>query len=212
MVKGAHKLLAFSPPCVSMYNQYVIICTCILFETIKHYVMLCYVMLCYVMLCYVKMLHACMHILRRHMHRQAGANCTDAKLYFLDDFPIFFYPNGTWTHPLTSIFFFGLFLTLQSPLKWALYAFFFLAFPAHGDPLRLRLDAIAKSRCSNDGDFLLRGRIFLRDENDADSVLMTESWQVCSSVVQTWTGTDGVDVSGQLLVSLIIVLHYKVRP
>ena len=25
----------------------------------------------------------------------------------------------------------------QSWLKWALYAFFFLAFPAHGDPLRL---------------------------------------------------------------------------
>ena len=61
---------------------------------------------------------------------------------------------------------------IQSGLKWALYAFFFLAFPAHGDPLRL--DAIAvlcpligiitkkirndgpktkKSRCSNDGDF-----------------------------------------------------------
>ena len=30
---------------------------------------------------------------------------------------------------------------IQSGLKWALYAFFFLAFPAHGDPLRL--DAIA---------------------------------------------------------------------
>ena len=29
----------------------------------------------------------------------------------------------------------------QSGLKWALYAFFFLAFPTHGDPLRL--DAIA---------------------------------------------------------------------
>ena len=28
----------------------------------------------------------------------------------------------------------------QSELKWALYAFFFLAIPAHGDPLRL--DAI----------------------------------------------------------------------
>ena len=62
----------------------------------------------------------------------------------------------------------------QLGLKWALYAFFFLAFPAHGDPLRLRLDAIAvfcpfigiitgkyemmaenekKGRCSNDGDF-----------------------------------------------------------
>ena len=30
----------------------------------------------------------------------------------------------------------------QSGLKWALYAFFFLAFHAHGDPLRLRLEAI----------------------------------------------------------------------
>ena len=32
------------------------------------------------------------------------------------------------------------------------------------------------------------------------------------SVVQTWAGTDRVDVSVQLLVSLIIVLHYKCRP
>ena len=36
-----------------------------------------------------------------------------------------------------------------------------------------------KSRCSNDGDFRLRGRRFWRDDNDGDSVLMTESWQVC---------------------------------
>ena len=50
MIKGAHKLPVFSPPFVSMYNQHVIICTCIIFETIKRYVMLCYVMLCYVML------------------------------------------------------------------------------------------------------------------------------------------------------------------
>ena len=35
-----------------------------------------------------------------------------------------------------------------------------------------------KSRCSNDGDFGLRGRRFWRDENDGDSVPMTESWQV----------------------------------
>ena len=53
MIKGVNKLLVFSPPFVSMYNQYVIICTCTISETIKHYVMLCYVMLCYVMLCYV---------------------------------------------------------------------------------------------------------------------------------------------------------------
>ena len=32
------------------------------------------------------------------------------------------------------------------------------------------------------------------------------------SVVQTWAVTDRVDVSVQLLVSLIIVLHYKFRP
>ena len=32
------------------------------------------------------------------------------------------------------------------------------------------------------------------------------------SVVQTWAGTDQVDVSVQLLVSFIIVLHYKCRP
>ena len=84
------------------------------------------------------------------------------------------------THSIFVVWIFVLFLTLQSPLKWALYAFFFLAFPAHGDPLRLRLDAIAKSRCSNDGDFRLRGWRFWRDENDGDSVLMTKSWQVCS--------------------------------
>ena len=32
------------------------------------------------------------------------------------------------------------------------------------------------------------------------------------SVVQTWAGTDRVDVSVQLLVSFIIVLRYKCRP
>ena len=37
-----------------------------------------------------------------------------------------------------------------------------------------------KSRSSNDGDFGLRGRRYWRDENDGDSVPMTESWQVCS--------------------------------
>ena len=42
--------------------------------------------------------------------------------------------------------------------------------------------------------------------------------QVCAfflgnpSVVQTWAGTDRVDVSVQLLVSLITALHYKCRP
>ena len=42
--------------------------------------------------------------------------------------------------------------------------------------------------------------------------------QVCAfflgnpSVVQTWAGTDRVDVSVQLLVSFIIVLRYKCRP
>ena len=86
----------------------------------------------------------------------------------------------------------------QSGLKWALYAFCFLAFPAHGDPLRLHDIAVCcpligiktgkyemmarkrkKKRCSNDGDFRLRGRRFWRDENDGESVPMTESWQVC---------------------------------
>ena len=42
-----------------------------------------------------------------------------------------------------------------------------------------------KSRCSNDGDFGLRGRRFWRDENDGDSVLMTESWQVCGTSMLT---------------------------
>ena len=40
-----------------------------------------------------------------------------------------------------------------------------------------------KIRCSNDGDFRLRGRRFWRDENDGDSVPMTESWQVCQIVI-----------------------------
>ena len=39
-----------------------------------------------------------------------------------------------------------------------------------------------KSPCSNDGDFGLRGRRFWRDENDGDSVPMTESWQVCIAI------------------------------
>ena len=36
-----------------------------------------------------------------------------------------------------------------------------------------------KKADSNDGDFGLCGRRFWRDENDGDSVPMTESWQVC---------------------------------
>ena len=47
-----------------------------------------------------------MRTLRRHVHHQAGANCTDAKLYFWTIFQFFFYPNGTWTHPPTSKLFF----------------------------------------------------------------------------------------------------------
>ena len=65
-----------------------------------------------------KMLH-CMHITCRHVHRQAGANCTDAKLYFWTFFQFFFIiqmgPGPT--HPLPNYFWiFGIFLTLQSPL------------------------------------------------------------------------------------------------
>ena len=93
----------------------------------------------------------------------------------------------------------------QSGLKWALYDFFFFLafeFPAHGEHFvetpslffahytnrdynwKMRNDGRKtkkkkkKSRCSNDGDFGLRGRRFWRDENDGDSVPMTESWQV----------------------------------
>ena len=68
----------------------------------------------------------------------------------------------------------------------------FLVFPAHGDPLRLNAIAVflpnpligiitgkyeivarkrKKNRCSNYGDFRLRGRRFWRHENDGDSVL-----------------------------------------
>ena len=52
------------------------------------------------------------------MHCQAGANCTDAKLYFWTIFQfkkkIQMGPGPT--HPLPNYFwFFGIFLTLQSP-------------------------------------------------------------------------------------------------
>ena len=55
----------------------------------------------------------------RHVHRQAGANCTDAKLLFGRFSNYFFYLNETWTHPPTSNFFLGFLeflLTLQRPL------------------------------------------------------------------------------------------------
>ena len=60
-----------------------------------------------------------MRTLRRHVHRQAGANCTDAKLYLWTVFQFFFFiqmgPGPT--HPLPNYFWiFGIFLTLQSPL------------------------------------------------------------------------------------------------
>ena len=45
----------------------------------------------------------------RHVHRQAGANCTDAKLLFGRFSNYFFYLNETWTHPPTSNFFFWIF-------------------------------------------------------------------------------------------------------
>ena len=59
-----------------------------------------------------------MHITWRHVHRQAGANCTDAKLYFWQIFQFFFYPNGTWTHPPTSKLFwdFWNFFNFAKPL------------------------------------------------------------------------------------------------
>ena len=65
-----------------------------------------------------KMLHAC--TLRRHVHRQAGANCTDAKLYFWTVFQFFFYQNGTWTHPPTSKLFldFWNFFNFAKPLTF----------------------------------------------------------------------------------------------
>ena len=54
------------------------------------------------------------------MHRQAGANCTAlGKTLFLDNFPIFFYPNGTWTHPPTSKLFLDFlnFFNFAKPLR-----------------------------------------------------------------------------------------------
>ena len=60
-----------------------------------------------------------MHITWRHVHRQAGANCTDAKLYFGTIFQFFFYPNLTWTHPPTSKLFldFWNFFNFAKPLS-----------------------------------------------------------------------------------------------
>ena len=59
-----------------------------------------------------------MRTLRRHVHRQAGANCTDAKLYFWTIFQFFFLSNGTWTHPPTSKLFmdFWNFFNFAKPL------------------------------------------------------------------------------------------------
>ena len=59
-----------------------------------------------------------MRTLRRHVHRHAGANCTDAKLNFWTMFPFFFIQMGPGpTHPLPNYFWiFGIILTLQSPL------------------------------------------------------------------------------------------------
>ena len=60
-----------------------------------------------------------MHIMWRHVHHQAGANCTHAKLYFWTIFQFFFYPNGTWTHPPTSKLFldFWNFFNFAKPLS-----------------------------------------------------------------------------------------------
>ena len=68
-----------------------------------------------------------MHTLRRHMHRQAGANCTDATLYFWTIFQFFFfYPNGTWTHPPTSKLFldFWNFFNFAKPLTVSRISYF----------------------------------------------------------------------------------------
>ena len=63
-----------------------------------------------------------MHITWRHVHRQAGVNCTDVKLYFWTIFQILLKIQmgpGPTTHPLPNYFWiFGIFLTLQSPLVW----------------------------------------------------------------------------------------------
>ena len=74
-----------------------------------------------------------MHITWRHVHRQAGANCTDAKLYFWQIFQFFiFIQMGPGpTHPLPNYFWiFGIFLTLQSPLMVSevLFLFFNLSY------------------------------------------------------------------------------------
>ena len=60
-----------------------------------------------------------MHITWRHVHRQAGANCTDAKLYF---WTIFHFFLSKWdldppTHFQIIFGFLEFFLTLQSPLE-----------------------------------------------------------------------------------------------
>ena len=61
-----------------------------------------------------------------------------------------------------------------------------------------------KSRCSNDGDFGLRGRRFWRDENDGDSVPMTESWQVCIVAIKAYGCSAAARQAGDRLVTVTL--------
>ena len=45
-----------------------------------------------------------MHITWRHVHRQAGANCTDAKLYFWTIFQFFFFIQMGPRPPTSKLF------------------------------------------------------------------------------------------------------------
>ena len=58
---------------------------------------------------------ACMHITWRHVHRQAGANCTDSKLYFWTIFQKKIIQMGMGPHPL-PIFLWN-FFNFAKPLR-----------------------------------------------------------------------------------------------
>ena len=66
------------------------------------------------------------------MHRLAGANCTDAKLYLWTIFQFVFDPNGTWAHPPTS----KLFLDF-----WNFFNF--------AKPLNLRVSSVVSPQAGN---------------------------------------------------------------
>ena len=69
-----------------------------------------------------------------------------------------------------------------------------------------------KSRCSNDGDFGLRGRRYWRDENEGDSVPMTESWQVLVWHMDAHFYVTRYSIYRMYTVHRLDVIKYRVVP